>query len=103
MTEHAAHPAPPMPDEFIPLLAAVAFRPYGEVLVTPFPPLSWLHPAGPDGWSFATDSWGLYLRPRLLDEGVEWRLEYHDDEGRSIYPFSVDDALAVIAGTWSPS
>jgi hypothetical protein len=83
---------PPIPDEFAILFDAAALA-EPLVAVAPFPPRSWLYPAGPDGWSFGTDAWHLTLRPRLEPDAVVWRIEYHDDDGVSVYPVDVGLAL----------
>lgn len=82
------------PTEFVPLLLLAEAH---DMRLHPFPPKSFLWTGPPDGWSWGTDSWSLYLRPRLTADGVIWLIEYDDDSARHGW-VTVTEALRLIEG-----
>lgn len=85
---------PGTPSEFVPLLELAEQH---DMRVHPFPPRSFLWTSDPDGWSWGTDSWSMYLRPRLCAGGVDWQIEYSDDDGHNAW-LDTDHATKIILG-----
>lgn len=85
---------PATPSEFVPLLELAEAN---DMRVHPFPPRSFLWTSDPDGWSWGTDSWSMYLRPRLGAEGVTWLIEYTDDNNHHAW-LDLPTALMVTRG-----
>lgn len=85
---------PGTPAEFVVLLETADAH---DMRVNPFPPRSFLWTGPPDGWSWGTETWSMYLRPRLHADGVAWLIEYDDDGGHHVW-LEPDHALRVLHG-----
>lgn len=85
---------PGTPSELLPLLEAAAAA---DCYVRPFPPKSFLWTGSPDGWSWGTESWMMSVRPRLIESGVYWRIEYSDDDGHNAI-LDIEHAMKILRG-----